>query len=258
MDETWVGFESAAIGREVSLTDRFRFECKRCGCCCYKHEFTLTPYDVLRLCHGLNITTGAFLAHYGRITKDPRTGVPACWLDFAKVQQTVGDERVLSCPFLDLHGDQFLCRVYAFRPSRCRSYPISMVCGDGEEDKLYLRGVKCRAKETTKTYTVAQWIGYKGLDPYFRENKRFVRQVKALVRAREKWPEEFLQILSNLWYNFSSIREVETLTEQYERAMRGAALLADAMIKICRVGRKGNEGGGSEPRGNGGGTGESG
>jgi len=47
--------------QEVSLDDRFCFECKRCGQCCFRCEIVLTPYDILRLCHGLSITTGEFL-----------------------------------------------------------------------------------------------------------------------------------------------------------------------------------------------------
>lgn len=258
MWKAWPEGENAEIERTVSLGDRFRFECKRCACCCYKYEFRLTPYDILRLCHGLNITTGAFLARYGRIAPDPEGGLPVFWLDFAKVQRTMGDEGVFSCPFLDLNEDQFLCRVYPFRPTRCRSYPLLKVDADRDQETFYLWEVTCRAKETTKAYTVAEWIEYEGLAPYFRENRRFQGQVRALLRAGEEWPEEFLQLLSELWYNFSSVREVDTLREKYERAMRGSALLTDAMIKIYRGGRKGNEGGGGRAGGDGGGTGESG
>ena len=41
--------------REVSLDDRFRFECKMCGRCCFNCEIVLTPYDTLRLCQGLGM-----------------------------------------------------------------------------------------------------------------------------------------------------------------------------------------------------------
>jgi len=67
--------------KEVSLDDRFCFECKRYGHCCFRCEIVLTPYDILRLCQGLRITTGEFLDRYGQITLGPESGLPVCWLD---------------------------------------------------------------------------------------------------------------------------------------------------------------------------------
>ncbi len=51
----------------------------------------LTPYDVLRLCQGMRITTGEFLDYYGQITLGPASGLPVCWLDFEKVQRWRGE-----------------------------------------------------------------------------------------------------------------------------------------------------------------------
>jgi len=78
------GLPQEVIGKakqEVSLDDRFCFECKRCGACCFRCEIVLTPYDVLRLCQGLRITTGEFLDYYGQITLGLESGLPVCWLD---------------------------------------------------------------------------------------------------------------------------------------------------------------------------------
>jgi hypothetical protein len=35
-----------------------------------------------------------------------------------------------------------------------------------------------------------------------------------------------------MWYDYSRVREGETLREKYEQAMRGAARLIDAVIKL--------------------------
>jgi hypothetical protein len=78
------GLPQEVIGKakqEVSLDDSFCFECKRCGQCCFRCEIVLTPYDILRLCHGLRMTTGEFLDRYGQITLGPESGLPVCWLD---------------------------------------------------------------------------------------------------------------------------------------------------------------------------------
>jgi hypothetical protein len=53
-----------------------------------------------------------------------------------------------------------------------------------------------------------------------------------LTQAREAWSEEFLQLLAGLWYDYSRVREGETLREKHEQAMRGAALLVDAVIEL--------------------------
>jgi len=55
------GLPQEVIGKakqKVSLDDSFCFECKRCGDCCFRCDIVLTPYDVLRLCQGVRITTG--------------------------------------------------------------------------------------------------------------------------------------------------------------------------------------------------------
>lgn len=245
--ETRVGQDAnGRVGREVSLTDRFRFECKRCARCCYKSEFVLTPYDILRLCHGLKMSTRAFLARYSRIVPDPESGLPVCWLDFGKTQRSQSrDGWSMSCPFLDLQDDDFVCRIYPFRPGRCRLYPLFRSEEDDSEPEYAFGEVRSTAKQTSKKWTVAQWVEYQGLTPYFRQNQQFVVQVQALTEAGRDWPEEFLQLLVKLWYDYSCVKEVETLSEKYERAMRGAALLGDAMIKFYDGRRKTNEDKGS-------------
>jgi len=103
--------------KEVSLDDRFCFECQRCGDCCFRCEIVLMPYDILRLCQGLRITTGEFLDCYGQITLGPESGLPVCWLDFEKVQRwRGGDEQSPPCPFLALEGERFACGVYLYSP----------------------------------------------------------------------------------------------------------------------------------------------
>ena len=221
--------------QEVSLDDQFRFECKRCGRCCFRCEIVLTPYDILRLCHGLRMTTGEFLHRYGQITLGPESGLPVCWLDFEKVQRwRGGDEQSPPCPFLALKGDHFVCGVYPYRPSCCRSFPVFRMAKADEEPKFYLQEVSCPAAETTRKYTVGEWIEREGLAPYHRGNEPFLTQVMALTKAREEWPEEFLQLLSGLWYDYSCIREGESLRGKYELAMQGAGLLIDAVIKLYR------------------------
>ena len=221
--------------KEVSLDDRFCFECQQCGDCCFCCEIVVTPYDIMRLCQGLRITTGEFLDRYGQITLGPESGLPVCWLDFEKVQRwRGGDEQFPPCPFLALEGEHFACGVYPYRPSCCRSFPVFRMAEAGGEFKFYLQQVSCPAGETDREYTVGQWIGHEGLAAYHRENERFLTQVMTLTQAREERSEEFLQLLDGLWYDYSRVRGGETPREKYEQAMRGAARLIEVVIKLQR------------------------
>jgi Fe-S-cluster containining protein len=225
--------------QEVSLDHVFHFECKRCGRCCFQCEIVLTPYDLLRLCEGLEITTGEFLSRYGQITLGAESGLPVCWLDFERVQRwRGGDGRFAPCPFLALEGDRFACGVYAFRPSCCRSFPVFRMAAAGGEPKFYLQEVSCPASETEREHRVGEWITREVLAPYHRGNDAFLSQVLTLSRAKREWPREFpmefLELLCGLWYDFSRVREVETMRERYELAMQGAELLIDTVLTLTR------------------------
>ena len=100
------------------------------------------------------------------------------------------------------------------------------------EPKFYLQEVDCPAAETDREYTVAEWIAHEGLAPYHRENDRFLTQVMTLTQTREARSDAFLQLLAGLWYDYSRLREGETLREKYEQAMGGAARLIDAVINL--------------------------
>ena len=218
--------------KEVSLNDKFCFECKRCGRCCFRCEIVLTPYDILRLCHGLRMTTGEFLHRYAQITLGPESGLPILWLDFEKVQRwRGGDEQSPPCPFLALKGDHFVCGVYPYRPSCCRSFPVFRMAKADEEPKFYLQEVSCPAAETTREYTVAEWIGHEGLAPYHRGNQQFLAQVMALAEAKTEWPEWFLNILAGLWYDFSNIRKAKRLPKKFTLAMEAAEFTIKAMLE---------------------------
>jgi len=225
--------------QEVSLDHRFRFECKRCGRCCFQAEIVLTPYDLLRLCEGLRVTTGEFLRRYAQITLGAESGLPVYWLDFEKVQwQRGGDGRFAPCPFLALEGDRFACGVYISRPSCCRSFPLFRMAEAGGEPKFYLQEVSCPAAETDREYRVGGWITREGLAPYHRGNDVFLSQVLTLAKAKREWPREFprefLELLCGLWYDFSRVREAEALREGYELAMQGAELLIDTVLTLYR------------------------
>ena len=222
--------------REVALDDRFCFECQRCGSCCFQCEIVLTPYDILGLCQGLGMTTGAFLRRYAQITLGPGSHLPICSLDFEKAHRWRGSSEFPSpCPFLTWESGHLACGVYPFRPGCCRSYPVFRMAQDGEEPRLYLQEVSCPATETDKEHTVARWVEHEGLAPYHQGNQQFLAQAIALVQARHDWPEELLQILAGFWYDYSRIPDGESLARKHALAMQGAEHFVDTVIKLYRA-----------------------
>jgi Fe-S-cluster containining protein len=96
----------------------FRFSCHgRVACfneCCHDLNQFLTPYDILRLKNGLELTSTEFLEQYTTRHTGPETGLPIVAL---KPETASG----MACPFVRPSG----CSVYAHRPSSCRIYPIA-------------------------------------------------------------------------------------------------------------------------------------
>lgn len=245
--------------QEVSLLDTFRFECKRCGHCCFTCEILLTPFDILHLCRFLRLSTSEFLALFACISIGPESGLPVCTLDFEGVQlRRGGDPEIAPCPFLSVLRGQPVCGVYPARPSCCRSYPLCrMVRMEMEEEgpfesTLCLQKVTCPAIETEQEHTVAEWIEHEGLAEYQRAHDQWMAQLLALGPARERMtlsPKAW-EMLANLWYNFS-ICPGGSPEAQYEGGMEDSrriveevtrgALASDARdqrVLRCKVSRR--------------------
>ena len=52
--------ESGKI-KKLNLSDKFKFQCKKCGKCCNDIEILLTSYDIMRLSDNLNLSTNESL-----------------------------------------------------------------------------------------------------------------------------------------------------------------------------------------------------
>ena len=83
--------------------------CSRCGACCRKTEMMLSEMDIKRL---------------EKIGYSPKEFVRYDRQGFAKLRNRRGH-----CVFYDLEKKR--CKVYKFRPSGCRTYPIIYSEGEG-------------------------------------------------------------------------------------------------------------------------------
>ncbi len=170
-----------SIGRDGS----FKFCCSpQTACfneCCRDLNQFLTPYDVLRLKNGIGLPSQRFLAQYTRRHIGPGSGLPVITL-------VPGDPDRLTCPFVTPSG----CRVYADRPSSCRTYPLmrmvrrSRDAADLVEEYRILREPHCQGFDTAHRQTVNDWIVDQGLEEYNAENDRLIEVIRLKARLSSK------------------------------------------------------------------------
>lgn len=149
--------------------------------CCRDLTQHLTPYDILRLKQGLDLSSDAFLSAYTIESTGPRSGLPIIAL------KPVGKERL--CPFVTANG----CRVYEDRPASCRTYPLARAVGvrpgSGEriEQFALIREPHCQGFQSSRQQTAAQWITGQELAPYNAMNDLLLHLIQ-LKHRRGKAP----------------------------------------------------------------------
>ena len=141
----------------LSANDTFLFSCsKKVPCfneCCRDLNQFLTPYDILRLKHRLDLSSHLFLESYTTQQTGPKTGLPIITLK-------PNDPHKLTCPFVTSSG----CSVYEDRPSSCRTYPLvrmasrSRETGKITEQYILLKESHCVGFEQGRTWTIRKWI----------------------------------------------------------------------------------------------------
>lgn len=164
---------------EIKPDSPFSFACHpgvNCfNACCGDLNLLLTPYDVLRLCRGLNRPSTDVLQTHCEMGLYPDTGFPAIHL-------RMENNEYRNCPFVTEAG----CSVYENRPAACRTYPVGRVVRTGDDGGIrvqyYLvREEHCQGFEEPKTWLLDQWIADQGLQAYFTAGDRYSR-----LLARQK------------------------------------------------------------------------
>ena len=141
----------------LSENDTFLFSCsKKVRCfneCCRDLNQFLTPYDILRLKHCLDLSSNLFLERYTTQQIGHETGLPIITLKTT-------DPHKLKCPFVTSSG----CSVYEDRPSSCRTYPLVRIAsrsretGKIAEQYILLKESHCLGFEQDRSWTVREWI----------------------------------------------------------------------------------------------------
>ena len=157
----------------VSLEDELAFECSPANscfndCCRDLNQF-LTPYDILRLKHNLELHSSDFLRKYTSMHKGPETGLPVICF---KPDPAAG----YACPFVTEVG----CSVYPDRPGSCRLFPLaraisrSRETGKVTEHYALIHDPGCKGFGKAGGRTVKDWIESQDVRIYNEMNDRMM------------------------------------------------------------------------------------
>ncbi len=189
----------------LTKESRFVFSCgPHVPCfteCCGKLELLLTPYDVLRLRTGLEMSSEAFLDTHSVIRWRTSHRFPEFLMKM--------DPESKRCPFVTPQG----CSVYAHRPGACRIYPLGRASTinplDGLKREFYftVRENHCRGFEETQQWNIGGWISDQGMDEFNRMNDLLMEFYVARNHAQvAEITEQHIQMFVMACYNLEKFR----------------------------------------------------
>jgi len=147
----------------MGLDDTFTFRCgKDLPCfteCCKDVSIILTPYDVLRLRRGLQMSSGDFLKQYTLSTVSRERKIPVILLKM--------DPDTKRCLLVTDDG----CSVYENRPWACRMYPLGSAQPENpnpENRSFYflLKEDLCKGHGEGREFRVLEWLQDQGIEHY--------------------------------------------------------------------------------------------
>lgn len=170
--------------------------------CCRKLELALTPYDVLRLSHGLDKSSSEFLDEFTEIRSGSRHGFPEVFL-------RMRDNEDRLCPFVSDRG----CAIYKDRPGACRTYPLgrasskNRLTNTNEEFFFLVREDHCKGFEQERKWSVAEWLSDQELIEYYRYNDLLMELYMLGFRRSGDFSTQRLQMFMMACYNLQKFRE---------------------------------------------------
>ncbi|RKZ38017.1 MAG: YkgJ family cysteine cluster protein [Gammaproteobacteria bacterium] len=193
---------------ELTLDSEIQFDCHpgiSCfNACCRNIDITLTPYDIIGLKRGLDLSSHELVARYTVPFHFDHQGLPGL-----KLATKPGTPE---CVFLGEEG----CTVYEHRPLACRYYALGSMGmrrqNAAEVEDLYflVKEQHCRGHEESKTQTVAEYRSNQGCDHYDEMNREW-RDI--IIKKRSGGPsvgapsERSLQLFDMCSYDMDSFRD---------------------------------------------------
>ena len=213
--------------RKLQLDDTFQFTCHpgmACfNCCCRDLNQYLTPYDILRLKHRLNLSSQQFLDQFTECHMGPRSGLPVVSLRMLEAED-------LNCPFVRPSG----CSVYEDRPGSCRTYPLGRMAvrkpqqPGCQEFYVLIQEAHCLGLTQPRQWTVTQWKKDQGLDIYNEMNDLMLDILSLKRGGKKKLTPQENDLFYMACYDLDRFRD---LTFE-ERLWEAAALSEDRVEGI--------------------------
>jgi len=185
---------------------RFRFDCHPgVPCfteCCRDLRLILTPYDLLRLKNHLRLTSSELIARHLELKPDESSGLPQAFL-------AMQDNPRRTCPFVAAEG----CRIYADRPSACRTYPLARatrkhaVHGLVLEAYYVLHEDHCRGFEQDRIFDTDQWVADQGLVDYHEMNNLWMEIVTHRALKQRPLTAQQMQMVYLAAYDLDRFRQ---------------------------------------------------
>ena len=127
--------------------------------CCQDITIVLTPFDVLRLKKGLEISSYEFLEKHTIIIPKEKRLIPLVILKM--------NQNNKKCPFVSRQG----CIVYNDRPWPCRLYPLNI--NDDGTFSLITDVSRCFGLKENDIWKISDWLEDQGVSPYDEMNEHF-------------------------------------------------------------------------------------
>lgn len=175
--------ESPVRPQQLTEDSTIQFNCRKgISCfneCCMNIDFTLTPYDVLRLSRRLGLTTTQFLTLFTTQYDLDAHGMPGL-----KMKPIEGGT---ACQFVTEEG----CSVYEDRPTACRYYALGTMGmrrkGEGRLEDVYfiVKEPHCKGHDEPRTLTVREYRREQKVEHYDEMNRDWL---DIIVKKRSAGP----------------------------------------------------------------------
>lgn len=224
---------------QLKKDDKFCFTCKKeYSCfnqCCTDTNIFLTPYDVLRIRHRLQISSEEFLEKYTiqPFTKDQKLPV---------VILKMSDDDKKHCQFVREEG----CSIYEDRPWSCRMYPIglasqkSRIDEPGNEFFFKQKDDFCEGHTSKQEWTIEGWIQDQGIEPYehFSSLYREIVLHPYFDKGNDLSPQK-MEMFHMVFYNLDKFRKFvfgSTFLKRFEISKQTIEAIKTDDIKLMEFG----------------------
>ena len=183
-------------------------DCKGCSKCCtgMGESIILDPYDVFRLCSGLNTTFEGLLASYVELNV----------VDGVILPNLKMNNETNACSFLNSEGR---CSIHSLRPGICRMFPLGRIY-DEEAFKYFIQVYECPSKNTGKV-KVKKWLDTPNLsvyEKYINDWHRLLKRIEEKIYSKDLDEQKQINmLLLNVFFVNKYDYEKDFYVQFYER-----------------------------------------